>query len=105
MNNFFLYWLIFGVAALLSAAGYSYYQSYLRSRVHTPLDEEPILQPNATSPEHSPELFWGTYRPHLYFGMRHRSPHSLLAGLLWFEQGHIPPQIRHVCDINDGLKK
>ena len=28
-------------------------------------------------------LFWGTYRPQLYFGMRSRSPHSLLSGIMW----------------------
>lgn len=28
-------------------------------------------------------LFWGPYRPNLYFGIRQRNPLSLLTGLLW----------------------
>lgn len=28
-------------------------------------------------------LFWGPYRPNLYFGVRPRVPNSLLTGLLW----------------------
>lgn len=29
-------------------------------------------------------LFWGTYRPNLYFGLKPRAPQSLLTGLAWF---------------------
>lgn len=28
-------------------------------------------------------LFWGPYRPNLYFGVRQRGPNSLLTGLMW----------------------
>lgn len=28
-------------------------------------------------------LFWGTYRPNLYFGLRPRLPQSLMTGLMW----------------------
>lgn len=28
-------------------------------------------------------LLWGPYRPNLYFGVRPRLPHSLMAGLMW----------------------
>ena len=28
-------------------------------------------------------LFWGPYKPNLYFGVRPRLPKSLTAGLLW----------------------
>ena len=28
-------------------------------------------------------LFWGPYRPNLYFGVRPRVPKSLLTGLMW----------------------
>ena len=28
-------------------------------------------------------LFWGPYRPNLYFGVRPRVPHSLTTALLW----------------------
>ena len=29
-------------------------------------------------------LFWGTYRPNLYFGLRPQVPLSLMTGLMWF---------------------
>jgi hypothetical protein len=29
-------------------------------------------------------LFWGTYRPNLYFGVRPRLPHSVMTGLMWY---------------------
>lgn len=32
----------------------------------------------------SQELFWGTYRPNLYFGLRPRVPQSLMTGFMWF---------------------
>lgn len=28
-------------------------------------------------------LLWGPYRPNLYFGVRPRTPHGLMAGLMW----------------------
>lgn len=28
-------------------------------------------------------LFWGPYRPNLYFGVRPRVPHSLMTALMW----------------------
>lgn len=28
-------------------------------------------------------LYWGPYRPNLYFGVRQRAPQSLLTGLMW----------------------
>lgn len=40
----------------------------------------PALPPGSSSPAVTPELFWGTYRPHVYFGMKTRSPQPLLTG-------------------------
>lgn len=40
----------------------------------------PALPPDSSSPAVAPELFWGTYRPHVYFGMKTRSPKPLLTG-------------------------
>lgn len=34
-------------------------------------------------------LFWGTYRPNLYFGTRPRLPESLITGLMWFDATNI----------------
>ncbi|OXA44897.1 Alpha-centractin [Folsomia candida] len=33
-----------------------------------------------------PERFWGSYRPGVYFGLKHRSPKSLLTGFMWLLQ-------------------
>jgi hypothetical protein len=35
------------------------------------------------------DLFWGTYRPNLYFGTRTRSAESVLTGLLWHGVGDL----------------
>lgn len=40
----------------------------------------PALPPDSSSPAVAPDLFWGTYRPHVYFGMKTRSPKPLLTG-------------------------
>lgn len=40
----------------------------------------PALSPDSSSPAVAPELFWGTYRPHVYFGMKTRSSKPLLTG-------------------------
>lgn len=40
-----------------------------------------------SSPENNgqndPSLFWSTYRPNLYFGLRPRVPNTLMTGLMW----------------------
>ncbi|XP_003413742.1 mannosyl-oligosaccharide glucosidase [Loxodonta africana] len=65
----------------------------------------PALPPNSSSPAVAPDLFWGTYRPHVYFGMKTRSPQPLLTGLMWAQQGAIPgaPKLRHTCEQGDGV--
>ncbi len=43
----------------------------------------PII-PSAFAGNNSDPLFWGTYRPNLYFGLRPKVPQSLMTGLMWF---------------------
>ncbi|RKP05923.1 glycoside hydrolase [Thamnocephalis sphaerospora] len=45
-------------------------------------------------------LFWGTYRPNLYFGTRPRLPHSVMTGLMWYTLEHHSGfrHIRHTCE-------
>ncbi|PAA92831.1 hypothetical protein BOX15_Mlig018855g3, partial [Macrostomum lignano] len=74
------------------------------ARLWTPVPLPTLVPQNGTSAELSPDLFWGTYRPQLYFGLKHRSPHSLLAGLMWFRQDGLEPQIRHWCEQSDRLR-
>uniref|UniRef100_A0A915PYA3 Mannosyl-oligosaccharide glucosidase n=1 Tax=Setaria digitata TaxID=48799 RepID=A0A915PYA3_9BILA len=51
---------------------------------------------------------WGTYRSHLYFGLRTRHESSPLFGMMWFQQPKMEgqfPQIRHWCEQGDGVAK
>uniref|UniRef100_A0A8R1EIF2 Mannosyl-oligosaccharide glucosidase n=1 Tax=Caenorhabditis japonica TaxID=281687 RepID=A0A8R1EIF2_CAEJA len=59
--------------------------------------------PNVDS-ENAPTT-WGTYRPHMYFGLRTRSPMSPLFGMMWYEQpnSYQRPHIRHWCNQDDRL--
>lgn len=33
--------------------------------------------------QHNESLFWGPYKPNLYFGLRSRAPHGLWMGMAW----------------------
>eukprot|EP00842_Homolaphlyctis_polyrhiza_P003267 jgi/Hompol1/3941/HPOL_006845-RA len=61
----------------------------------------------AADTAHNASLYWGTYRPSLYFGTRTRSPDSLLTGLMWFGAAKAADQpwnhIRHACHHDDNL--
>jgi hypothetical protein len=54
------------------------------------------------------QLFWGTYRPQPYVGLRSRSADSPLVGLMWYKpslEGQGMRQIRHTCTYYDQLTK
>ena len=58
------------------------------------------------------EMLWGSYRPHVYFGMRPRLPTSIVAGILWmiYSTKNSSKQIqnahlRHFCKDEDNLAK
>ncbi|DBA80547.1 TPA: hypothetical protein ACH3X1_007808 [Trebouxia sp. C0004] len=57
--------------------------------------------------QHAEDLLWSTFRPGQYFGMRMRTPKSLLAGLMWFNphRPHALSNIRHNAQERDGLTK
>nr|UEK51455.1 glucosidase 1B-like protein [Parasacculina yatsui] len=96
-------WLIWLMSAvLLSIGGYLGYQGYLERRVSTPLPYPKVIQPSAPD-----DLYWGTYRPGHYFGLKVRHPRSPVFGLMWFTPstytgGNFP--LRHWCDQGDGLR-
>ncbi|EFO24790.2 mannosyl oligosaccharide glucosidase [Loa loa] len=51
---------------------------------------------------------WGTYRSHLYFGLRARYETSPLFGMMWYRQPGIEgqfPRIRHWCKQGNGVTK
>ncbi|KAI4368487.1 hypothetical protein MLD38_017040 [Melastoma candidum] len=72
-------------------------------RVITPFPAPKIMDLPQFQGEHKESLYWGTYRPHLYFGIRARTPRSLLAGLMWIGVKDGRYFIRHVCQDNDDL--
>lgn len=56
------------------------------------------------SAEHVSAYLWGTYRPHLYFGVRTRcATDALLGGLAWFDADNGLP-LRHVAQQHDGVR-
>ncbi|ORX37718.1 glycoside hydrolase [Kockovaella imperatae] len=50
-------------------------------------------------------LFWNTYRPQLYHGIRARTPHSLMTGLMWFGLNDFNglTSVRYTCEQSDDL--
>lgn len=62
-----------------------FYALYMRStqakRVVTLHPSPRVLDANSSSAEVSPQRFWGSYRPQVYFGMKTRSPLSPVTGM------------------------
>ena len=99
------------------------------SRAVSPHPAAPALPPGATGPGAAPRRFWGSYRPHVYFGMKTRSPRSVVTGacgaggargggragpgliaappppgLMWLQQRE-GAELRHTCEQSDGLAR
>ncbi|XP_039018132.1 mannosyl-oligosaccharide glucosidase GCS1-like [Hibiscus syriacus] len=74
-----------------------------RPRVVTPFPAPKIMDLPQFQGEHKESLYWGTYRPHVYFGIRARTPWSLVAGLMWIGIKDGRYVIRHVCQDSDEL--
>ncbi|XP_052066309.1 mannosyl-oligosaccharide glucosidase-like [Mytilus californianus] len=105
--------MIFAVIIVIVAVfGNIVYNRIMETRIVTPLDIPKINSENVTGADINSELFWGTYRSNLYFGMKTRSPKSPVIGLMWFEQSlsenawqqHVP-KIRHWCDQRHNISK
>lgn len=43
------------------------------------------------SAQHNASYLWGTYRPHLFLGLRTRSPKPVIAGLMWHDATGVEP--------------
>ncbi|XP_074848235.1 mannosyl-oligosaccharide glucosidase isoform X2 [Carettochelys insculpta] len=85
-------WALLALAALGLAAGLAYglYGRWrLARRVVTPHPAPRVLPAGTTGPRAAPERFWGSYRPHVYFGMRPRSPRPPVAD----GQGTLQPHL------------
>ncbi|EPS72149.1 hypothetical protein M569_02604, partial [Genlisea aurea] len=74
-----------------------------KPRVITPLPTPKLTDLPMFQGEHRESLYWGTYRPHVYFGVRTRSSESLLAGLMWIGVKDGRYSLRHVCQDSDEL--
>ncbi|XP_056136142.1 mannosyl-oligosaccharide glucosidase [Lampris incognitus] len=82
-----------------------YMRSALAKRVVTLHPSPHVLDASSTSAKVSPERFWGSYRPQVYFGMKTRSPRSIVTGLMWMRQfSDIDVNLRHTCEQGDRLQ-
>lgn len=73
-------------------------------RVITPFPAPKIMDIEMFQGEHKESLYWGTYRPHVYFGVRARTPESLVAGLMWLGIKDDRYFMRHICQDADDLQ-
>ncbi|KAK6635847.1 hypothetical protein RUM44_001101 [Polyplax serrata] len=88
----------------LVIAGVIGFKGYLETRVNTKFDAEKMVEKTGLE---VPEMYWGSYRPGLYFGMKTRDPYSLVSGLMWYFPKLVEPgnaKIRHWCEQSDNLK-
>ncbi|PRQ39935.1 putative glycosidase [Rosa chinensis] len=72
-------------------------------RVVTPFPAPKLMDLPQFQGEHKESLYWGTYRPHAYLGIRARTPRSLIAGLMWLGIQDGRYSLRHFCQDSDGL--
>ncbi|KAL8201349.1 hypothetical protein R6Q57_012688 [Mikania cordata] len=73
-------------------------------RVITPFPGPKIMDLEMFQGEQKESLYWGTYRPHVYFGVRARTPESLVAGLMWLGIKDGRYFMRHICQDADDLQ-
>lgn len=60
-----------------------YMRSWFANRIITPHPSLRILNSNSSSHALSPEKYWGSYRPQVYFGMKTRSQKSIVTGKVY----------------------
>ncbi|XP_028772194.1 mannosyl-oligosaccharide glucosidase GCS1 [Neltuma alba] len=72
-------------------------------RVITPFPAPKMMDLPQFHGQHKESLYWGTYRPHVYLGIRARTPKSLISGLMWISIKDGRYHMRHVCNNDDGL--
>ncbi|KAG5893399.1 hypothetical protein JTB14_038061 [Gonioctena quinquepunctata] len=104
-SSFFGYWKQIIVMTVLSIAVYFGYIGYLETRINTPFDDKKVVLNSGLD---VPDLFWGTYRPGTYFGLKTREPQSPVTGLMWYFPRRLRPGgdgIRHWCEQGDNLEK
>lgn len=70
----------------------------------TPLPAPRMMDLPQFQNNHKESLYWGTYRPNVYLGIRARTPLSLIAGLMWIGLKNGQYFLRHVCQDSDELR-
>ncbi|CAG0894292.1 unnamed protein product, partial [Darwinula stevensoni] len=104
-----------GASAVVVVGLYLAIQGYMETRVNTPFKSEKVTVREGLE---VPERFWGTYRPGTYFGMKTRTPGSLVVGLMWLSEDNIktyelpplrPPYgissfARHWCQVGEDVR-
>lgn len=99
--------ILFVVLCFLGGLGYAWWKHYKKSRLYTPIVARRIISRSDLGDMGDIRRFWGSYRSNLYFGLRTRSPNSLMLGLMWFSRyssdGNI--HIRHSCEQSDKLPR
>jgi len=101
------------LGALILAILLAYFLSLLSTtQPRLPPSLLPFPGPKLTSlPQFSgsyaSRMFWGTYRPGVYFGLRPRAPKSMIFGLMWLDplRQDALSRIRHQAEMRDGLSK
>ncbi|KAJ8758894.1 hypothetical protein K2173_002673 [Erythroxylum novogranatense] len=74
-----------------------------RPGVITPFPAPKLTKLPQFQGEHRESLYWGTYRPQVYLGVRARTPRSLVAGLMWLGVKDGRYAMRHMCQDSDEL--
>ncbi|VDN26235.1 unnamed protein product [Gongylonema pulchrum] len=86
-------------AALAAVAQFAYYYGVVMPKRISQKCELPTV-----GFEHDPKI-WGTFRSHLYFGLRARHELSPLFGMMWYQQPGVDgqiPRIHHWCEQDNG---
>eukprot|EP00798_Chlamydomonas_sp_ICE-L_P009097 gene9097-16222_t len=97
------------LTALFACACYPYRGFVFQPRELLPLSAAKLTSlPELADAEYTDKMLWGSYRPGLYFGMRTRTPTSLLSGLMWFDPDSVDTlyehKVRHAANDGDALK-
>lgn len=99
--------ILVAVLCFFGGLGYAWWRHYQKSRLYTPIVARRMISRSELGDMGDIRRFWGSYRSNLYFGLRTRSPKSLMLGLMWFSgqssDGNI--HIRHSCEQSDKLRR
>ncbi|XP_065071976.1 uncharacterized protein LOC135696502 [Rhopilema esculentum] len=94
------------VLALLVIVFVQFWSDRSIAKLYTPLSEPKMVNEDFVFKE-GRKVLWGTYRPNLYFGLRTRTPDSLMFGMMFFSQYPKGGQLhlRYSCEQSDNLAK